>query len=306
MARNIIPLFRDRLLILDKLDYEQSGKLFKAIYYYCERRETELNSLLNDGLTDILFTSFKGSLDIANDHYEKVCEKRKAAGIKGNQARWGKPQENSCGTVAEDGIANDSKCDNLSQMVANATDLSQTSQKVASVAKTKTKTKTKTKLKEDSISSKDDLSTCVDDAIDYKSIMDYWNDKTNGVMGKVKSIDGTRRIMVRARIKQYGMEEFLRMIDMAAASDYLHDKQWANFGWCIKPNNFIKVLEGAYITRQNNEHNIRTRELGNGVELIEQVNGSSAQGQVRPLNEAEKRRRELSALEGMLSGKTRR
>lgn len=300
MARNIIPLFRDRLLILDKLDYEQSGKLFKAIYYYCERRETELNSLLNDGLTDILFTSFKGSLDIANDHYEKVCEKRRAAGIIGNQVRWGKPQENSCGTVVEDSIANDSKCDNNSQTIANATE---SSQMVASVAKTKTITKTITK---DNISSKDDLSTCVDDAIDYKSIMDYWNDKTDGVMGKVKSIDGTRRTMVRARIKQYGMEEFLRMIDMAAASDYMHDKQWANFGWCIKPNNFIKVLEGAYITRQNNEHNIRTRELGNGVELIEQVNGSSAQGQVRPLNEAEKRRRELSALEGMLSGETRR
>lgn len=292
MAKKLIPLYVDRLEVLDKLTDEQSGKLFKAIYYYTVRQEENLNALLNDGMTDILFSCFKGSLDLADEQYERVCEKRRAAGIRGNQVRWGKePQDESCGTVAEGVIANDGKCDSESQTIANATSLSQT---VASVANTNTNTKTKTKY----ISSKDDLSTCVDDAIDYKSIMDYWNDKTNGVMGKVKSIDGTRRIMVRARIKQYGMEEFFRMIDMAAASDYLHDKQWAKFGWCIKPNNFIKVLEGAYITRKYN--GTITTELPDGIEIIRPTQGNGSNGQNRYVSESEKRRAERDALESML------
>lgn len=292
MAKKVIPLYVERLEVLDKLTDEQSGKLFKAIYYYSVRQEENLNALLDDGMTDILFSCFKGSLDLADEHYERVCEKRRAAGIRGSQVRWGKePQEKSCGTVVEDSIANDSKC---YQMPSNDSKQWQT---MASVANTNTNTNTKTNTKD--ISSKDDLSTCVDaDHIDYNVIMDYWNEKTGGVMGSVRSIDGTRRTMVRARIKQYGLEEFFRMIDMAAKSDYMHDKQWANFGWCIKPNNFIKVLEGAYITRNNN--GTITTELPGGIEIIRPTQGNGSNGQNRYVSESEKRRAERDALESML------
>lgn len=89
------------------------------------------------------------------------------------------------------------------------------------------------------------------DAIDYKKIVDSWNSKTNGVMGKVKyPLGPSSQAMVRARVRQYGMDAFMEMIDVASRSTFMHGTKWAKFQWCIKPDNFPKVLQGDYLEHE--------------------------------------------------------
>lgn len=281
-TKNTILLFLDRLAVLDKLDYEQSGKLFKAIYYYSVRREEELNALLDDGLTDILFSVFKSGLDLANEKYYALCEKRRAAGIRGSQVRWGKePQEKSCGTVAEGVMANDGKC---YQMPSNDSKQWQTMASVADTdTDTLTDTDTHTQIKK---SSNDDMSAFADAAIDYDAIKDYWNMKTKGAMGRIVSIDGERRSMTRARIAKYGLDAFYKMIDMAAESEFMHGTTWANYSWCVRPNNFPKVLEGQYIGKTGT------------LTITTNNNGNKRIG-----SEADQRRADRDAIERMLQGR---
>ena len=56
---------------------------------------------------------------------------------------------------------------------------------------------------------------------------------------------------MHARIKEHGEEAIYKMIDQVKDSSFLrgNNKQsWtANFDWCIRPSNFVKVLEGNYL-----------------------------------------------------------
>ena len=96
-----------------------------------------------------------------------------------------------------------------------------------------------------------------DNAVDLNGLANYWNsqlDANNGIMSKVKSIGGTRKNSVLARVKEYGKEAVKTAIEKAAASQFLNgknDKGWvASFDWIfMHPNNFIKVLEGNYDTK---------------------------------------------------------
>lgn len=87
-------------------------------------------------------------------------------------------------------------------------------------------------------------------SIDYEAIKSRWNEETGGALGKLMMITGRRREMVRARIRETSVEDFFTMIHNAAASSFLRGESqrgWvANFDWCIKPNNYPKVLEGRY------------------------------------------------------------
>ena len=87
-------------------------------------------------------------------------------------------------------------------------------------------------------------------SIDYEAIKSRWNEETGGALGKLMMITGRRREMVRARIRETSVEDFFTMIHNAAASSFLRGESqrgWvANFDWCIRPNNYPKVLEGRY------------------------------------------------------------
>jgi len=67
---------------------------------------------------------------------------------------------------------------------------------------------------------------------------------------KIQKLTEGRKKHLKARIKEYGVESVLCMIDKAEKSDFLHgenDRKWkADFDWLINPNNYIKVIEGKY------------------------------------------------------------
>lgn len=131
------------------------------------------------------------------------------------------------------------------------------------------------------------MSAAADAAIDYDAIKDYWNSKTKGAMGRVVSIDGERRSMTRARIAKYGLDAFYKMIDIAAESEFMHGTTWANYSWCVRPNNFPKVLEGQYLRTQTQTTTLTTTNNGNK----------------RIGSEADQRRADRDAIERMLQGR---
>lgn len=67
---------------------------------------------------------------------------------------------------------------------------------------------------------------------------------------KVEKITDQRKKHIRARIKDYGVDNILLMIERANKSDFLHginDRRWkADFDWLMNPNNYVKVIEGKF------------------------------------------------------------
>ena len=75
-VRKSFIVHNDSLNILDELNDEQAGKLFKAIRAYHTGEELEL-----DMLTKIAMSPFKNQFDRDLDKYEKLCEKNRLIAI---------------------------------------------------------------------------------------------------------------------------------------------------------------------------------------------------------------------------------
>lgn len=80
-------------------------------------------------------------------------------------------------------------------------------------------------------------------------IIEKWN--SLGLQKIIKVNQGTNRYkLLNARIKEYGMESVVAAIENIEESSFLkgqNNRNWIiTFDWFIRPNNFIKVLEGNY------------------------------------------------------------
>lgn len=82
-----------------------------------------------------------------------------------------------------------------------------------------------------------------------EEVVAEWNKLPVTAVSKVSP--GTERYRnLNARIKENGIENVIRAIRGIMESDFLqgkNDKGWTvTFDWFVKPNNFVKVLEGNY------------------------------------------------------------
>jgi len=99
----------------------------------------------------------------------------------------------------------------------------------------------------------EDKVTKVSSSNKLQPIIDKWNSLN---LNKLVSINsGTNRYkLTNARIKEYGLETVLEAIDNIKNSSFLrgqNKKGWTiKYDWFIKPNNFIKVLEGNYTDKE--------------------------------------------------------
>ncbi len=83
-------------------------------------------------------------------------------------------------------------------------------------------------------------------------------------MAESRGMSASRQKFITARLKQYGMEQVKQVIITAKESDFLNGLEGerrftADLGWLMKPDNFLKVLEGKYTKRrqmQNGTANI--------------------------------------------------
>lgn len=58
-----------------------------------------------------------------------------------------------------------------------------------------------------------------------------------------------RRRKLRARLAEHGEDGWAKMLEKAAASDFLRDEFKLKFDWAIEPRNFQKIIEGNYDKR---------------------------------------------------------
>ena len=84
---------------------------------------------------------------------------------------------------------------------------------------------------------------------DVRRIVEAWNSLG---LNEVREVTGEskRGGMLRARVKEHGVDGVLEAIENVRKSDFLKGQNAKGFvitfDWFVKPNNFIKVLEGNY------------------------------------------------------------
>ena len=81
------------------------------------------------------------------------------------------------------------------------------------------------------------------------SVCEAWNKIGLAQVSKV-SPGTTRYKMLSARIREYGIDDVLKAVEMVKQSDFLRGQNNSGFmatlDWMIKPNNFQKVIDGNY------------------------------------------------------------
>ena len=89
---------------------------------------------------------------------------------------------------------------------------------------------------------------------EVQQIINTWNSLGLQNIKFIKN-NTNRYKMLNARIKEYGIDTFLQAINNIKNSSFLkgqNNRNWTiTFDWLIKPNNFIKVLEGNYDDKEN-------------------------------------------------------
>ena len=111
--RDSFVLFTEQKEIINKLSDEQAGKIFKAIFEYVSDDITPEES---DVITDIVFTTFKQTIDRNSEKWEETKQKRSEAGKKGAETRWADGKNGKNGNA----ITDDGK--NGNAIFANSTD----------------------------------------------------------------------------------------------------------------------------------------------------------------------------------------
>ena len=98
--------------------------------------------------------------------------------------------------------------------------------------------------------------------VDYSKLLEFFNQtisESGSVIKEIRQLTERRKLAIQARARENGKESLMEVIKQAAKSDFLNghnDRSWvADFDWLMRPNNFVKVLEGNY----NNNGNDRRR-----------------------------------------------
>lgn len=91
---------------------------------------------------------------------------------------------------------------------------------------------------------------------EYQTIIDAWNQLP---VTNIRYIKGNRLTLLKARLKEYTLDEVLSAISNIKESPFLlggNKQGWQiTFDWFVRPNNFPKVFEGNYThQQQQNTH----------------------------------------------------
>lgn len=96
-------------------------------------------------------------------------------------------------------------------------------------------------------------------AQDAKKVIEKWNSLG---LCRVLKVDPSsmRGKLLRARLREYGLEKVLAALDNVAVSDFCKgsgSNGWViDFDWFIGPNNFVKVLEGKYNHQRSSRRSV--------------------------------------------------
>ena len=87
---------------------------------------------------------------------------------------------------------------------------------------------------------------------DVRRVIEEWNKLQEVGINPIRDIkpSSKRYQLLKGRIREYGINEVLNAINNVRNSDFLrgeNNRGWTiTFDWFVKPNNFLKTLEGNY------------------------------------------------------------
>lgn len=116
-------------------------------------------------------------------------------------------------------------------------------------------------------------------SLDVKEVAEAWNSlQSLGIKRVSKMITSSIRYKsLSARIREHGKETVLKAIENIKASNFLqgmNDKGWViTFDWFVKPNNFVKVLDGNYSNRVTREQGKKGDDRYDGIKSWAIKNG---------------------------------
>lgn len=114
----------------------------------------------------------------------------------------------------------------------------------------------------------------VRDNIDYQLIVDKYNSICVS-LPKVIKLSNNRKKAIGARLKQYSVEDFEKLFEMAESSSFLkgqNNRNWsADFDWLIKDANMAKVLEGKYNDKKESEKDGENQSWGSTADFYRQA-----------------------------------
>ena len=83
--------------------------------------------------------------------------------------------------------------------------------------------------------------------LSIQDVVEAWND-TAGKLGKpkVQRLSDGRKQVIRQRIKQNTLDDFVTVFRNIERSEFLRNWKGIGFDWVFKAGNFQKILEGNY------------------------------------------------------------
>ena len=89
------------------------------------------------------------------------------------------------------------------------------------------------------------------DDINVRAFIKFFNDiMANAAIPKIATLSGERLKALHARCREHGKSRVIEVLRRASRIPFLNgagDKGWvASLDWLLRPNNFSKVMEGAY------------------------------------------------------------
>lgn len=104
----------------------------------------------------------------------------------------------------------------------------------------------------------------IQNEIDFEKLCELWNQQmidNNCTIPQIQRITDRRKQAVLSRLREFGKDDILKVIENCARSDFLNGRNnrnfIASFDWAFLPNNFIKILEGNYNNKIQNNPNFQ-------------------------------------------------
>lgn len=84
------------------------------------------------------------------------------------------------------------------------------------------------------------------------AFIESWNKYFKGTgVSQIVRLTDKRRAMLLARVREYGVDRFKEAVTKYYNAKFLHENpNCSNLGWFIRPENFLKVIEGNYEKRK--------------------------------------------------------
>ena len=269
-------LFMDSWITLfQSMPSQEAGDLIKAVCDFSTGKQAEIEN----PLVLAMFNLIKKQMEENKENYKAKCEKQAEYGKMGSEKRWGKTQKQEKSKENSDSIAKDSypiQKDSY-PIQKDSYPIQKDSYPINSDRVEWHKEEEKeeeeeeeeekeedilppysppkggeadSSLRSESRQNIDDYTPPKPERTDYQGVLDAYHECCPSFPAVIKLTEARKRA-IKARLKDYGLEEIKRAFSLAGQSDFLKGSSgWqASFDWLMKPANMTKVLEGNYTNR---------------------------------------------------------